>query len=378
MTSRNDFPNTHFKFSDISPIAVQALGSRSRGGAPCHVPDYIGRGADNIVFKIVFADSVQWVCRVHASRIDESKAYTAAKIRSTVATMRYIKRFSSIPVPTVFAHAAEDPGSGLGAGYILMEFLDGEEVDQRPNALSPTQENEVYKQLAEITCHLARIRFPTIGRLYEDSHGDFIVGPFVDKNGMSYGPFETAVEFFKYQADVIRKRFHTSLPEDERSRRLCDLYDQVASQLTDYASQTFPLAHGDLGTHNLLFLRQPDGRLILNTVLDWDSAHTSAWIDFGQYPTLLEVRWPAFERGKYSAFVLESILRKQCAFMEGIKSCEKIEPDTGIEGHKLSELIDSAAVRVAEFFLLYGNPEERVDVEMLMKYVKAWRGDWAT
>jgi len=63
----------------------------------------------------------------------------------------------------------------------------------------------------------------------------------------------------------------------------------------------------DLGTHNVRLLRDHNAKLQLSGVLDWDFAHTSAWLDFGQFPTLMEIDWTALEAGRYSHLVLESL-----------------------------------------------------------------------
>ena len=108
-----------------------------------------------------------------------------------------------------------------------MEVVQGEEVDLTPNALSPDEESQIYGQLADVTWKLSQLRFPKIGRIYETSEGNFYVGPFVDRKGVSHGPFDTSVDFFKYETESIRSRHDewlvsrpTATPEDyERLQR---------------------------------------------------------------------------------------------------------------------------------------------------------------
>jgi aminoglycoside phosphotransferase (APT) family kinase protein len=384
MSTWEDFKRTHPKFSNVSIDAVKTFASTLRDGVDCNVSDEFGSGIDNVAFKVLFTDGIEWICRIHGEDKGDTKAYTASKIASTVATMRYIKHNSSIPVPSIYAHETQNSTPGLGAGYIIMELVYGEEVDLTPNALTPDEESQVYGQLADITWKLSQLRFPKIGRIYEDSEGNFNVGPFVDQQGVSHGPFDTSVEFFKYKTEFIRSRHDkwftsspTATPEDyERSRAVCSLYEKVASELSDYDSGSFPLSHGDLGTHNLLFSYNAAGQLFLNGVIDWDAAHTSSWVDFGQYPTMLEVRWPTLEAGRYALFVLESIYRKQRAFLQGISDCEREYGNDCLNYPQLSKLIDCPAVRVAEFILLYSDPEFNVDCKLLLKYVRAWKKNW--
>jgi aminoglycoside phosphotransferase (APT) family kinase protein len=384
MASWEDFKRTHCKFSNIDIDAVKTLLSSVRGGVGCDVADEFGSGVDNVAFKVLFMDGMRWICRIHGEDESHSKHYTTARIESTVATMHYVKGSSSIPVPEIYAHESRNSTPGLGAGYIIMEEMHGQEVDMTPNALSPTEETEVYLQVAQVSWQLSQLRLSKIGRIYESAGGDFSVGPFVDEQGVSHGPFDSSVDFFKYQAESIRKRHDewlnssptATFDDIERSQTVCTLYSNVATKLLDYDSGVFPLSHGDLGTHNMLFSRDAGGKFLLTGVLDWDAAHSSSWSDFGQYPVLLEIRWPAFEAGRYAPFVLESIRRKQRAYFQGLRHCETQYSNDTPHNHQLTKIVDSPAVRVAQFFLMYSDPEFNVDSQLLLKYVRAWKEDW--
>jgi hypothetical protein len=273
----------------------------------------------------------------------------------------------------------------------MMEVLHGQEVDMTPSSLSSEEEIQVYHQLADVVQKLSQLRFPKIGRVDETSEGVFDIGPFVDRQGVSHGPFGTSTEYFKYVAESIHaKHDHwlygrsANATEDDviRSQIVCGLYDLIASQLSDYDSPgAFPLSHGDLGTHNLLFSRDEAGCLFLTGVVDWDFAHSSSWCDFGQWPVLLEIRWPTLEAGRYSEFVLESIRRKQRIFLDGIRNqrengSNEDKKDGGSEFPQLFDVIDTPPVRMAEFLLNYSDPYYKVDRNLLLKYVKQWKQEW--
>ncbi len=264
-----------------------------------------------------------------------------------------------------------------------MEWISGSEVDPDdiPDIVEQ-DEKQVYEQLAFVTTQLWKLRFDKIGPLYENDLGQTYVGPFVDEQGNSSGPFDTAVEYFKFKVAGIRTTFNDFLnknpelsdSEKRRARTICSLYEKVASELSDHDYGTFPLTHGDLGTHNVLFERDEDGQLQINGVLDWDYAHASAWPDFGQFPTLLEIDWPSLEAGQYSSLALDSLRHQQKLYLCGVR---KYEDTTRLDGYPLlSEIIDTAAVRVSEFILLYSNPRDEVDVPLLLKYIREWRRDW--
>lgn len=381
MVSWDEFRAKRPKFAKIRLDVVVALASSIRDGVPCNVSEEFWHGTDNVAFKVTFGDGVEWICRVHGEAENVSTAYTTARLDSTVATMRYIGSNSSIPVPTIHAYASQNTIPGLGSGYLLMDFIQGTEVDSSPDGLSNEDEIQVYDQLALVAWKLSRLRFPQIGPIYQNSSGDFHVGPFVNEQGKSFGPFDTSVEFFKFKVDGIRNRYSEWLLADvrsegdwERAHSVLSLYEEIASHLSDYDECGFPLAHGDLGTPNVLFVRDSSGKLQISAVLDWDSAHASAWPDFGQYPTLLEIHWPTFETGEYSSFVLDQILRTQRLFREGLRHYEpkfSNDPDP-----LLSVVLDAPAVRVAEFILMYSDPDDGVDCSLLLKYVRAWKKDW--
>jgi hypothetical protein len=385
MPTWEDFKLKKPKFSNIDVASVQNLVNGLRNGLACSVADKFESGVDNVAFNINFTDGVQWICRVRGERLDHSPAYSRAKLNSSVATMRYVKANSSIPIPTVYAHASQVTTPGLGTGYIVMEYMSGYEVDlddDDPDIKTAEDQRQIYQELARITNQLWRLRFNKIGPIYENESGEFYIGPFVDEQGKASGPFDTAVDFFKSKIPGIRTSFENWLetkPDVSESDRqkaatMCTLYERVANELSDHDYGIFPLTHGDLGTHNVLFIRDQSGQLKINAVLDWDYSHASAWPDFGQFPAMLEVHWPTFEKGEYSSFVLKSIRHQQLLYLDGIANCQDPFPSDGFPA--LSNIIDTPAVRVAEFVLLYSNPKGRVDLAMVLKFIRDWRSDW--
>ena len=370
-------------FNNIHLEAVVALATSLRHDTKCKVSEEFWHGTNNAAFKVTFEDGVEWICRVHEEAENVSSTYTTARLNSAVATMRYIKSNSSILVPTIHAHESRNNVPGLGSGYIMMEFIPGIEVDSSPGALSDEDEIQVYEQLARVTSELSQLRFHQIGPLYQAISGEFYVGPFVTEQGQSFGPFDTSVEFFKFKVEGIRQRYSEWLKKDvrsdadmERAHSLLSHYEKIAAQLSDYDDGNYPLAHGDLGTHNVLFVRDLTGNLQISGVLDWDSAHASAWPDFGQFPALMEIQWPGFETREYSPFVLEHLLKIQTLFREGLRKYESVRSNHS-DRPLVSLVVDSPAVRVAEFILMYSDLDRYgVDCSMLLKYVRAWRKDW--
>jgi Phosphotransferase enzyme family len=379
------FSLIHPEFERLNLESIQHVATTTRGGTPCRITRFT-HGVYNTVFEATFNDNVIWICRVHGLNADVSPACVKAKIESTVATMRYIRsRDPSIPIPAIYDFESDPTISTIGFGYILMEAMNGVEVDD--SELTDEEETQVYSQLAGIVCRLSRICLPKIGRIYQSStnHSEFYVGPFVDSHGNPYGPFNTSVEFFNYEAGKIsechREWRAKSIDDAKKSEAACLLYKQAASSLSDYENGSFPIAHGDFDTHNALFKRDVSGNLVLSAVLDWDSAHTVTWLEFCFFPAFLAIRWPALEAGKYSQRVLESIKRQQQIFLHSLQQLQSEMSDSesnvnpGCPPH-LHDIFDTPPVRVAEFILKYSDPRYQCDERLIRKYLVAWRQDW--
>jgi len=157
---------------------------------------------------------------------------------------------------------------------------------------------------------------------------------------------------------------------------VCELYKRAASLLADHCSGSFPLFHDDFDTHNALFQRDTEGNLQLTGILDWDSALAGSWFQFCAFPTLIAVRWPLFERGRYSQFVLDRIKRRQDIFLQQLRE-EESASQTPVPGRpsNLYSVFDSPAVRVADFIIAYSDPYYEAGGEMLRKYLSAWKKD---
>jgi hypothetical protein len=324
------------------------------------VTDDFECGSENVAFRIHFIDDVEWIGRV----LGEEEAFgdfrdlnivtrNKFKIRSSVATMQYVKSKSSIPVPTVYAFNDENTSPGLGARWIMMECMSGFLVDEAPGALSVEDEIQVYHQLAQITTQLSNLRLPQIGPIYADDHGHFRVGESVDAHGLGYGPFDNAVDYFKHRVEEIVNNIETwiirpqkvRIKSRERERGKDVPTVRTGDQLSDHDYCSFPLT---LGTNNVLFHRDLFGQLKITGVLDWDHAHTSRWPDFAQFPTMLEIDWQALEAGEYSPMVLDTLRRRQQIYLDGIRKYEDKH-----QTPPLSTIIDSPAVRDSELRSLF-------------------------
>lgn len=375
----HDFADANSEFAHVNLKQIQHVASVARNGIQCEITRYT-HGMYNAVFEVGFEDKVAWICRVHKADANVSPASVQAKIESTVATMRYIKcQLPSFPIPKVFAFEGDSTTSPVGSGYILMEGMKGVEVGGSCG-LSSVDEKAVYTQLAYVEYQLSNLCFPKIGRIYQSETGEFEVGPFVDRHGQKYGPFATSVDFFNYEAHKISEshsEWRSRSKEDgSLSMTACELYMKAASSLSDYDTGSFPLAHNDFDTHNALFERDSEGNLQLTAILDWDGAHSVTWLQFCFFPTFLKIRWPSFERGKYSPLVLRNIQRRQHIFLDALQQNEHDMMETNVSRPRnLYQIYNSPAVRVAEFILIFSDPYYECSGDLIEKYLEAWKID---
>lgn len=98
-------PSNIFKYAKWDPRAISSLASSLRNGVRCTIdPKQVPAGGSfNWAVFLAFEDGQDWVLR---SPYDKSKstilpALAGSLIRSEVATLEYLKRFTGIPVPTV-------------------------------------------------------------------------------------------------------------------------------------------------------------------------------------------------------------------------------------------------------------------------------------
>lgn len=158
---------------------------KHRPGTPIGIRRTI-RGSYNAVFGVDYTDGSA-ILRVV---VPGNTAFPDEKVRNEVATMRYIEKMTSIPVPHIYhwGTAAENP-LGLGA-FIIMDYIPHEQSlcdllrdptleDTSKGYLDPDLSRgkleNVYRQLANILLQLSTLEAPKIGALREH-RGSFVVG----------------------------------------------------------------------------------------------------------------------------------------------------------------------------------------------------------
>ncbi|RJE25068.1 Phosphotransferase enzyme family [Aspergillus sclerotialis] len=258
-----DFDN-FIKTVRLDGLCVVA--SNHRGGIPCF----------NVVYELVFSDGVVWMARIPLPyNCFQAEAVSA----SYAATLKYVKRHSKIPVPTVFAYYLHSsPKNKVNATYILMEKLPGhqlptlEQEDFDPDPKDLAIAHKVHQQLTDVILELASLKFSKIASLREDSDGNFFVGPYVDPAGTAYpehralayetlsahqkGPYSSISDWYKAMA-VLNRRSALHDPDEEDKdvavaeyELLAELSDKVI--VKEFETGPFVVNHNDLTIQNIL------------------------------------------------------------------------------------------------------------------------------
>ncbi|KAL2194967.1 hypothetical protein P885DRAFT_41698 [Corynascus similis CBS 632.67] len=160
---------------------------RHRPGKPVRLRRTVC-GSYNAVFCLEYTDGAA-ILRVALPRVNP---FAEEKVRIEVATLRYIERMTSIPVPHVYHWGTADE-SPLGVGpFIIMDYIphkcsladvlaDPSVKDSGNRHLDPNVPRDklerVYQQVARIMLELSRLEMSRIGSLvYDENRDAFTVG----------------------------------------------------------------------------------------------------------------------------------------------------------------------------------------------------------
>ncbi|KAL8796595.1 MAG: hypothetical protein Q9182_007325 [Xanthomendoza sp. 2 TL-2023] len=201
-----------FRYAKFDPLALCHIASRLRGGQSCYcdLTQTPKTGSFNWAVFLLFADGVEWVLR--SPRKGDgvvSDDTNLLLLASEAATLKYIKRHSTIPVPEVFSYQAS-ADNDVGIPYILMSKAKGSPLHhawQYPESLGTEEQRaKVLFQLGAITWKLSRLRFSQAGSLFEES-GEFKIKTCLsrgllmqrrdDLEDVPRGPFSSENDFYE-------------------------------------------------------------------------------------------------------------------------------------------------------------------------------------
>ena len=365
---------------------LRSIASSLRNGRKCTISDRYTCGAYNLVFEVLFDDGISWIARLRSASpmqvvsqelVFESPTYKQHIMESEVATMKYVRQHTSIPVPEVYAYDTTSTNPAKSP-YILMECIHGWRTPLKLQELPDNVLRNIIDQLANVLFQLSSLQFPKIGYLHDDVDGQYRIDAMLDRKGKRVGPFSSAGEYYRWRADQPLNRSNESLVDLQDALFHSYLYRLSLPFLMNGISNEgpFPLAHNDLGVHNVLF--DEDWKLV--GVIDWSGACVVPWESFAQLP---------------GGVMLGPHLKKECSetfyqsnrFRQGVffESMKRYEDESETEGNiSVYKLLGTPTTELAQCMeqydlaslrrkyrrklcsLLFG-PE--VDVEVLKKSI---------
>ncbi|KAM3460197.1 hypothetical protein NHJ6243_006131 [Beauveria neobassiana] len=264
-------------FECLQDIAVLARGVEfAKAGTAIIDTKSFTFGWNNVVFKITFSDGIIWIARIcHALKQGNENIEADRKsMLSEIATLRTLRRRTTIPVPDVFAFEAS-ASNDFGYPYMLMECLEGKPLGTSMAFGVPVKHHpQVAKQLAEVLFQLQNLSFDKLGRIWcgESCDESPEIIPYEDAEPAA-APMATSLEwFYKHRQEQNRKALEVHA-QDPEWRTACWILKSAMAQIIieDRMYGPFPLCHFDLHFGNLLF----DDEYNLTAVLDWSGAGTA-------------------------------------------------------------------------------------------------------
>ncbi|EGS23444.1 uncharacterized protein CTHT_0001370 [Thermochaetoides thermophila DSM 1495] len=260
------------------------------------------------------------------------------KTESEVATMVYVYKNTTIPIPRVVAFSSSDDNE-LGYEWILMEMLDGVPLRTVWPDMDFAARCRLFREIAYHAKSLLRLRFSKFGNIYFSEvaeyvnamdcpannegmdtdlgpNGPFVLGRIVSQDFFfekrvnypaSRGPFLTTRELVEERVKLLEKRIQDLAPEPgtpfycENDRELAryqplvqDLFDQLKALVPRLVphdngpEDVGVLWHDDLSEHNLIV--DPITYKLVG-IVDWESVSIlPAYETYGGLPVWISDR----------------------------------------------------------------------------------------
>jgi Ser/Thr protein kinase RdoA (MazF antagonist) len=268
--------------------------------ATCLVKFYT-QGSSNKLYT-VSTDTGRWLMRV-ALPMDPYR-----KTSSEVATMRYVQKNTSIPVPAVLGYEASNDNA-LQFEWMLIQYMPGTVLEQRWRKMSLSTKEDLVKKLAHFQSELfsKTPRFQAIGNLYQKSPESSEIGSLVSTGffwgdrgaraqDINRGPFRNNHQWLSArlnlvlqdQAKILAKSNDEDEIEDAQTAK--NLAERLLALLpsifrADEAVESTILYHDDLHESDILI----DESSNITAVLDWEC------VSF--FPLWMACQPPAFLNG---------------------------------------------------------------------------------
>lgn len=267
-------------------------------------------GSFNVLFSVCFSDGIRWIIKIPAAGVSQCWDAAAARVMESEAlTMRFWKRETSIPIPTVHAYDTS-LDNRLGCPYIVMDHIDSYATlyglwfgTYKNKERKEEVRRKALKSLAELMVQLTSFEYQQSGSLAFNGHGnpkgtqparlyDFTAIHKHLLNGTrsvndpfhELGPFDDVPGFFFH---LLGRRQIRQDPWIQGRDMLLRLFIEWCSE----GHLGFGLAHPDFDLQNVLVNK--DGTVC--GIIDWDGvAAVPRCMGCESYPKWLTRDWDPF------------------------------------------------------------------------------------
>ncbi|EME38203.1 hypothetical protein DOTSEDRAFT_75698 [Dothistroma septosporum NZE10] len=278
----------------------------------CTVKFY-AQGGFNKLYTVE-ANGRGWIMRV-ALPVDPYR-----KTASEVATIRFVHRSTSAPLPDILSYDASNE-NGLRFEWMLMEHMPGTVLERSWRTISLSQKVALVKKLAQYQSELFHNahRFQHIGNLFESQSSTYKIGSIVSMTffwgdrgarDVNRGPFGTSYDWLSARLQLVLEDQDRILANTEDEDELDDA--QAAKALAERLIALLPkilksddteptmLFHDDLHEKNILV----DHVGNITAVLDWECVSVLPLWMACQPPALLNgaTRLAEPQRKDYGAY----------------------------------------------------------------------------
>ncbi|UNI22120.1 hypothetical protein JDV02_008040 [Purpureocillium takamizusanense] len=249
------------------------------------------RGSYNIV-HIIQLDGVRLVIRVPATGWGSGMTITAARaLQSQVATIRLIRRSTTIPVPEVYGLDTTS-NNEIGAPYLCMSFMPGKTVSKTwfdGFSTIPREELRlrILTSLSQTMAQFSRLAFAKMGSVMEDEAGSTFIGPsydwYEDDDGSlqvkASGPFDSASAYLKHHVVLSSKG---GVWDEAEAKVMHSVLPCLVSR------NGFVLCPPDFDSQNVMVDEQGN----VTGLIDWDLTQTMPrFLGYARYPSWITRDW---------------------------------------------------------------------------------------
>lgn len=270
-----DFPPLELNYEALRHIATYYLpGNHGK----CTDIETLNHGGFHEIRLLKFEDG--WSCIGRFAR-DRDEHLCIGE--SEYATVSYVRQHTSIPVPEIY-FINFDPTHAVGAPFVLMERLIGEDLYFIWDDLTLYHKLAAMEQVVDVLVQLMSLKFDKIGSLHQNGEVGSYVSWSYGKPGSVHGPFGSTKEWM------------LSFLETHRSPEIMAHHPGIRSSISQFldgqAESSFlhapyRLIHGDFDAQNMLFAKPEDGTPKLTGMIDWDWSYTGPLYYLLEYPIFI-------------------------------------------------------------------------------------------